>query len=161
MTGNNFRKYIGPLGWIVPLIVALLSVPFLLGGEHWRTNYGTLSLVFAAHWVVIVYLLWFAFEKADTFTDLPTVIVFEKSIGALITESRTWMGIGIAVSVYQQSGRVERLLCHGIVDNIQQDRTTQVKLIPFDADSAEELLDRVDVISRKDLVIKPGQMMRT
>lgn len=142
------------------MIVALLGVPFLIGGESWRVDYGLLSLIFALHWVIIVYLIWFAFEKADTFSDLPPVIVFERSIGSLITESRTWMGIGVAVSVYQQSGRIERLLCHGVVDNIQQDRTTQVKLIALDGDEYDGLFEKVEAISRKDFVIKPGQSMR-
>lgn len=158
MSGNNFRKYVGPLGWIVPLVVALMGVPFLLGGEQFRQNYGVLSLIFALHWIAIVWLIWFAFEKADTFSDLPPVIVFEQSIGALITESRSWMGIGVAVSVYQKTGKIERLLCHGLVDNIQQDRSTQVKLIPLSGEDGTSLYERVEVISRGDLLIKPGQL---
>ena len=158
MNGNKFRRYVGPLGWIVPLVVALMGVPFLIGGEHYRQSYGVLSLVFAVHWIIIVWLLWFAFEKADTFSDLPPVIVFERSIGALITESRSWMGIGVAVSVYQKAGKIERLLCHGLVDNIQQDRSTQVKLIPLAGEHESVLYDRVDVTTRADLLIKPGQL---
>ncbi len=70
------------------------------------------------------------------------------------------MGIGVAVSVYQKVGRIERLICHGLVDNIQQDQSAQVKLIPLDSENANKLYNRVEVIARNDLIIKPGQSIR-
>jgi hypothetical protein len=158
MPSNKFKRHISPLGWIVPLVIAIWGVPFLLGGEPYRTNYAITSLVFAVHWIAILWLIWYAFEKSETFSDLPPVLVFEQSIGALVTEGRSWMGIGIAVSVYQRVGSIERLICHGVIDNIQQDTKTQVKLVPFESENISELYDRIDVISRADLIIKPGQV---
>jgi hypothetical protein len=158
MPPNKFKKYASPLSWIIALVIAAWGVPFIIGGEPFRQKYAIMSLIVAVHWIVILWLVWFAFEKAETFSDLPPVLVFERSIGALITEGRSWMGIGIAVSVYQRVGTIERLICHGVVGNIQQDTKTQIQLIPLDSDEIAEVYDRVDVISRTDLIIKPGQV---
>jgi len=160
MAENTFKRFVLPLGWIVPLVVALLGVPFLIWGEQFRVAYGAIALLIASHWVVILWLVWFAFEKSGKFTDLPVVIIFERSIGCLISESRSWMGIGVAVSVYQRVGKIERLLCHGFVENIQADMSTQVRLVPLEENGASSLFDKMELVNRKELLLKPGQLLR-
>lgn len=161
MRTNKFKKFVSPFGWIGPLVATIMGIPFMMGGEFWRVTYGWWSLAIALHWVVIIYLMWLLYEKIDTFSDLPKVILFEQDIGSLITESRSWMGNGVGVSVYQCSRGVERLVAHGVVSNIQVDGKSQIQISPIDdAKSEDQFIGFVAAIPRDEFVIKPGQFLR-
>lgn len=159
---NPFKRYALPLAWIVPPIAGVMAVPFMLGGEAYRLEWGYTTAAIAAHWVLICYLLWLLLERSRVGYKSPKAIRLDVDAQLLLITGSEWLGQGVGVTVFECSAGYEKQLALGEVFNVQEDSLVLLRLFPFaDDPEAKELRKRLAQLGRTGLqgiIVKPGPL---
>jgi hypothetical protein len=124
-------------------------LPLALDADWIAGNRGLI----ATHLVYIFLILltgWAYVTKPSKMESSPRVVkVLNEQI--ILVEKTSWMGTGVAISIYREEDRYERFVCDGVVINIQSNGFAQIKVINPDNDNLHLM------ISQSHLSIKPGQ----
>jgi hypothetical protein len=126
---NPIVRYGKPAVGISLGLFAVIGTILGLGGEPFRLAHGTEMAVLTAHWIIILYLCWLAYDVRQSTFSSPKLKKFYEDESLVLTEHKPWLGIGVSVSLFQnQSDGRERLICEGGVLNIQANGLVQIKL---------------------------------
>ena len=156
---NPITYYGRPLFKIILAWIAIVGLPFVLGGEDFRSSYWLWFAVLTPHWVLISYLVWLAFDMRTNAFSSPPVRSVRIEEGVLIVGHRDWLGVSVAVLVFKQEGEFERLLCAGNVINVQQNGLVQIAISTSGLDDNEvrQVKEKISDGENHTLIIKPGR----
>lgn len=150
-------------GSITALVIAVISVLWILFGEPWRAQYGGWAVTNGAYCVVLLYLIWLILTRpAPDFLGLPKARVF-RSDGLLLVEYAPWLSLGVMTAIYVMEGEVERLVCVGEVINIQSNGLVQIKTHhdEWGYGSEKEAWEALENIDKELILVKPGLYRRS
>ena len=155
---NPIKYYGRPVIGITLALATGIGAILGLGGETVRAEYATWLLLLFPHWLAIIYLVWLAFDFRAGAISLPKVKAVHLAEGFILATEKDWMGMSVSVLIYKQEGDFERLLCSGIISNIQQNRLVQIRLLVTDLETeeAQQLAARLNDGQLNTLIIKPG-----
>jgi hypothetical protein len=163
MKRNQIQHYGGPLIAILLGLASLAGLVLALGGEEFRAATATWFVVFIPHWLVIFYLCWLANDFRNHALALPTVKYVHPTEDVILVSEKDWLGMQVSVLLFKQEGSFERLLCAGVVSNIQQNKLVQIRLVTsdMDGDVRQQLANNINKGGLETLIVRPGHRTDT
>ncbi|WP_294275088.1 hypothetical protein [uncultured Sphingomonas sp.] len=158
MGRNQIQHYGGPLIAILLGLATIAGLALTLGGETFRAASAIWFLVLIPHWLVILFLCWLANDFRVHALALPKVKSVHPNEDFILVSEKDWLGMEVSVLLFKQEGNFERLLCAGVVSNIQQNRLVQIRLITtgLEADERKQLINKINDGRLDTLIVKPG-----
>lgn len=141
---------------------AILAVEFGLFGfvsvmfdKSWILDNTYILITHAAYIYLISILTWLLLTRPDSDAIVaPKVRIVRNDL--ILVEPRSWISIGVLVSVHILEDHVERLACLGAVINIQINGLTQIKIQPEDDGDSERIMKKLLSARMENIIIKPG-----
>lgn len=158
MGRNQIQHYGGPLIAILLALAGFAGLALALGGEAFRAASMVWFIVLLPHWLIIIYLCWLANDFRLHALALPKVKSVHPNEDFILVSEKDWLGMEVSVLLYKQEGSFERLLCAGVVSNIQQNKLVQIRLLTegLDVGGRQQLVTRINDGSLDTLIVKPG-----
>ena len=143
----------------VALVGTILSLIVLSQSEEWRAQYISLVLINGVYWILILHLSWHIIgHRCPEFFGIPQVKKILRNHELIVVEKSSWLGIGVATTIYVVEDDFERFVCIGEVVNIQHNNLVQIAIRNSETcyNSDDEIWNIFERTNKKFLLVKPG-----
>lgn len=154
---QSVARHAAALFAIVAAVTAVMSAAVWYINSPFSDTARYIALTHGIYWVIILYMIWLILiKKQPEYLGIPRIRATTDD-NILIVENSPWLGVGIAVAIYEVVEEVERLISYGEVVNVQTNGLVQISLRTEDALTANILGVMEKIKSNKrGILIRPG-----